>query len=59
VKEELKNMQQFESYGQNKILYEIEAKNGRFPLYFGLKLKKGGRSNCCEKYSFLFEFLSV
>ena len=52
-------MQGFNSYGQNKILCEKVAKNGQFPLYFGPKLKMGGRSHGCEKNSILFDILSV
>ena len=50
---------QFKSYGQNKIFYEKLAKNGWFPLYFGPKLKMGGRSPSCEKNLFLFDNLSI
>ena len=59
MKAELKNIQRFKSYGQNKIFYKIVAKNGRFPLYFGPKLQMVGRSHGCEKKSFLFDILSV
>ena len=59
MKAKLKNVHRFKSYGQNKIFYEKVAKNGRFPLHFGPKLKMGGRSPSCEKNSFLFDILSI
>ena len=45
----LKKMHWVKSYGQNKIFYENLTKNFRFPLYFGSKLKMGGRSPNCQK----------
>ena len=39
AKAELKNINGFESYVQNKIFYEKLAKNGQFRLYFVPKFK--------------------
>ena len=59
MKADLKNVHRFKSYGQNKIFREKVAKNGQFTLYFGSKIKMGGRSHGCEKNSFLFDILSI
>ena len=48
----LKKMHRLKSYGQKKIFYENSTKNCRFPLYFGSKLKMGGRSPNCKKIHF-------